>query len=1061
MMWKTLAALLLLPAVATATDATADGVDETVIVRPEYQPGPSDTPRKPSMQLELDAFSLNSADFIFPSGLRVIMQEDHTEPLVGITMWVDNGSSSDPIGKEGIAHYVEHLWFKSKHGESIPMVWDLLDEMGCYLNASTSNDWTNYMTVCSSDFLPVMLKLESKRITDALAGVTEEEMLAEREVVRNELRLRMEVGGGEFLRYLMGDVYPEGHPYHRMTIGTHESLSNIELSDIQEFVAQNYQPQDITLVIVGDFDLEEASSLLLQNFELKALHPDLTNDDIFYYPRPGIEKPVRDNPDHWYVGLWDPAHRGEKPLSLQGEPVARAQDKALPPPPPTKQVNHHEAAVQRPTVVVAWAVPGGYRGEDTTWYLLANMLSSEIYQVLGRSDRNPGGDPRIYKDENGNPAVFCTYWANTVNSTVFCMAELANDKVDGEKIGWDIVDQVATIYNQTDPMMIPFMERSFTMARMGYMRDILLSMDVVASLSGRAFLMAEWAHYTGSGTFYADTFRAASQGSVHDAQQRAYEHLSRKKAVISVIKPLPADQIKVDSSEQAWHGASRSDDLVKATAINFEDVTPEFVVSETQVPDLTKLKETTLPNGLRIIALPHGETPIVRSRLIFGGGSESDADGSYTFARTFSDTEYWKNPELDPLQFAADLDFGGSGNFTTISLTGSSKNLGSGLWILRNTADSYVPNTSGKSSWIKRQKSRIHSRWTSKEPGYAISRLTEDHWNPGHPATMELTLTDLDGMSKWGTTQVRTVLDRIYQPANATLLIVGKIDPDEAIAEATQYFGGWRARPGTAVGPYGGLPPANPSAKARVVVFDNPEKSQTEVDFTCQLAPVTPENRASYLVAGDMLSKAAFKILREQLGTTYGAYAGVQMWEGGAARLVMSTSAQNSAAGTSVEVFQELISRMEAGDVDQETLVLQKLQRARKYGLGQQSVEQMTGRLTLGTREGLDSLAKYGERIAAVDADAVSKAVAGCSDVALITLSGPVETVTTQLDALGVTYEVYDWKAEGLRKFEEADPKAFAKWQKAKAKADAKKEKSGESDDATSTESEDESASAE
>ena len=173
-----LATLLLLPAVAAAqttpTDTTpgapttGETVQETVIVK-ALPPGPSDTPKKPGMQMHLDeSFGFQSADFIFPSGLRVIMQEDHSQPLVGITMWVDRGSSSDPIGKEGIAHYVEHLWSKSKHGEGIPMVWDLLDELGCYLNASTSNDWTNYMTVCSAEFTGVMLKLESLRFSDTL-----------------------------------------------------------------------------------------------------------------------------------------------------------------------------------------------------------------------------------------------------------------------------------------------------------------------------------------------------------------------------------------------------------------------------------------------------------------------------------------------------------------------------------------------------------------------------------------------------------------------------------------------------------------------------------------------------------------------------------------------------------------------------------------------------------------------------------------------------------------------------------------------------------------------------
>ena len=1048
MKWMKLLVLLLVPALAFADEPTGPKVDETVTVSaPEaaLPPGPSDSPKKPNMQLSIAPFNLNSQDFVFPSGLRIIMQEDHSAPLVGITTWVDSGSGKDQVGKEGIAHFIEHLWFKSKHGEGIPKTWDLLDEMGCYLNAQTSYDYTAFMTVCSSEFLPVMLKLESVRMNHTVDGVTKDEMLTEREVVRNELRMRFEVGGGEMFRYLMRDVYPDGHPYHRETIGSHGSLDEITLGDIRDYVKHNYGPQYTTIVVVGDFDLQDASSLIFENFDPENLDEDLTDKDYFEYPKPGVENPRKDHPEDWLMGAWKPGAEGKEYLPVKGDPIDRVSQKAKPPPAPTEQVNIHTAPLERRTVAVSWALPGAYHGDDALYGLLSQMLSGQEMRYFNGS-MSP--DPRLYVDYRGRPSISCFYQPDTINSTMSCIAELSGDKVDGDKLGWDIVDQVAGIYTQNDPTQLQVENRYFNNARMAYMRQVLLSSDVVASLSGRAFDEAQWAHYTGSPTYYADTFHALAQGKVQDVQKAASEYLTRNQAVITVMNPIPKKDLVLDSSEQAWNGATRKDDFVKKTAVNLAEVDPNYVKFETHVPDLSRIKQVVLANGMRVVVMPHGEAPIAKARLIFGGGTDGDTDGKFTFMRTFStdDLDEGSNPELDPLQFAGEFDESSTGTEQLLTMKASSDNLDSALWLLRQGLDTERPDTAGKSSWVKRGRDGIIGTWAHAEhPDWFVHYVVGQHWNPGHPITQVLMPDDYDRMSSYGAGDVKTMIDRVYQPANATLLIVGNVDPDKAIATAKTYFAGWRAAPGTEVGTYGDVPPPNPSKPKQILLFDNPGKTQTDVTFRCQVGPIDSKNEVALQVAAKVLDQDAFKILREQLGTTYGAGAYYRDWPGGSAELMMDSQVQNSAAATAVSTFFDIAKLGETGDVKEDQLKIEKLHLARQYGLGEQSVDQMTSRLTSALEKGLDGLQDYPDRLAAVDQAAIAKVLEGCSARAIVTVVGPQQVVEPLLKKQGIDYEVYDWRKKADEMLQKYDPKAYKK----KMKAEAKKKANSDDDEKT------------
>ena len=158
---------------------------------------------KPPFKIEVPPYSLDSQVFYLRSGLTVMFQADHSHPIVSIMSIVDHGSGDDPKGAEGCAHFAEHTWFRSEQTvrvgydevgnpieRKLPSIMDTLQDYGTLMNATTRNDWTDYRTVFSAEYLDLFLQLESRRLKTPYVGVTEEHIETEREVIRNEWRRR-------------------------------------------------------------------------------------------------------------------------------------------------------------------------------------------------------------------------------------------------------------------------------------------------------------------------------------------------------------------------------------------------------------------------------------------------------------------------------------------------------------------------------------------------------------------------------------------------------------------------------------------------------------------------------------------------------------------------------------------------------------------------------------------------------------------------------------------------------------------------------------------------------
>jgi zinc protease len=201
--------------------------------------------------------------FTLPNGLRVILHEDHSVPVVTVNTWYHVGSAREKPSRTGFAHLFEHLMFMGS-GHVKPGEFDQwLEAAGGENNASTSNDRTNYYINVPSNALELALFLESDRMGYLLDTMTPKTVDAQRDVVKNERRQTFENQPYGMAQPTLGEMlYPEGHPYHWPVIGYMGDLTAASHEDVVEFFKKYYAPTNATLVVAGDIDPVKTRALV-------------------------------------------------------------------------------------------------------------------------------------------------------------------------------------------------------------------------------------------------------------------------------------------------------------------------------------------------------------------------------------------------------------------------------------------------------------------------------------------------------------------------------------------------------------------------------------------------------------------------------------------------------------------------------------------------------------------------------------------------------------------------------------------------------------------------------
>jgi len=193
--------------------------------------------------------------FTLPNGLRVVLHEDHTVPLVTVNVWYHVGSAREKPGRTGFAHLFEHLMFEGSGHVKEGDFDTLLESAGATNNGSTETDRTDYYIDAPANALDLALFLESDRMGYLLDAMTPERVNGQRDVVKNERRQNVENAPyGTAQIEIDKMLYPEGHPYRWPTIGYMEDLTAASYEDVVEFFKKYYQPGNASLVVAGDID---------------------------------------------------------------------------------------------------------------------------------------------------------------------------------------------------------------------------------------------------------------------------------------------------------------------------------------------------------------------------------------------------------------------------------------------------------------------------------------------------------------------------------------------------------------------------------------------------------------------------------------------------------------------------------------------------------------------------------------------------------------------------------------------------------------------------------------
>lgn len=189
--------------------------------------------------------------FRLDNGQIVVIQEVHSNPIVIIDTWIKTGSIDEDDSNNGVAHFLEHLFFKGTKTHPTGEFDQILETKGAITNAATSKDFTHYyVTIPSKDF-NLAMELHGDMLSNPM--IPRNEMEKERKVVLEEINKDLK-SPSRILQENMNSMLYDTHPYKRRVIGRSEVIETISREGVLDFYNKHYSPSNMITIIIGDVD---------------------------------------------------------------------------------------------------------------------------------------------------------------------------------------------------------------------------------------------------------------------------------------------------------------------------------------------------------------------------------------------------------------------------------------------------------------------------------------------------------------------------------------------------------------------------------------------------------------------------------------------------------------------------------------------------------------------------------------------------------------------------------------------------------------------------------------
>lgn len=830
-------------------------------------------------------------EFTLPNGLRVILHEDHSTPIVGVNIWYHVGSHNEVVGRTGFAHLFEHMMFQgSQHYDSD--FFKPLQEAGGNLNGSTNSDRTNYWEVVPSNYLELALWLESDRMGYLPEAMTMDKLNNQRDVVKNEKRQNYDNQPYGLVGAKVADLmYPKDHPYNWLTIGSLDDLTAASMDDVKDFFRRFYVPNNASLVIAGDIDPKQARKLVEKYFGPLKKGPEKVAVNP---PQPKLEKEIR----------------------------AEMED-----------------SVQLPRIYFYWHSMPQYTAEeaalDTAATILAGGKTSRLYKSLVY-EKQIAQNVIAFNSTRELAGQFQVQATPSMGHTVDELEKAIDAEIAKFKAEGPTAEEMTRAFNGREAQTI-------------------YGMQTVGGGGGKNDQLNNYATYLGKPDYFQADLDRYRKLTVAEVQKAAVTYLTDKRLVFTVKpKPRGAggpggpgrNAADIPTSNPKPKAEAAAD--AKAKTGGLYDMPkpgpePKFA--------LPKLERRKLSNGLEVLVVQHHELPVVNMNLVIKtGGTADPADraGLASFAAGLVDEGTATRSSQDIANqlgaIGANLFTGSDWDSSNVSMLTLTRQLDPALDIFADV----VMNPAFPDSELKlQQRQRIGQLLQQRDNANAIAATVFSRvLYPGEHPYGHTLLGNETSVKAMSGDDVKKFYQTYYRPNNSALIVVGDVTPDAIVAKLEKALGGWKAAEVPSVNVARG-----PEREAGTIyLVDKPGAAQSVITIG-QVAvdrgspDYFPLQVMNTMLGGQFVSRVNLN-LREDKGYTYGARTQFD-YRRGAGPFLASAGVQTAVTKESVmEFMKELRGIRGEIPVTEKELAYNKQSLTGGYPRGFETPAQIAGRLS-------------------------------------------------------------------------------------------------------------------
>ena len=857
------------------------------------------------------------------NGLTVLALQDDSTATVTTSMWYDIGSKLDPEGRSGFAHLFEHILSRKTENMTYNMITPLTADVGGTRNASNSPDRTNYFETVPAEYLETMLWTHRERM--AFPVVDQDVFENERGVVKEELRQRVLAPPyGRFSRFVLPENAYDVLPQRRPGIGSIEELDSATLDDARAFFQAYYGPDTATLIVAGNFDMDELRALVDRYFA-----------DI----------PPRANPVPLEITLTEPERT---------EP---------------RFVTATAPNVPLPLVGATWKAPGAAHPDtpvlEVIDAIMAGGENSRLHNALIRSGK----------------AVQAVQFSNA-SEEAGSIAQFAviNPTADADEVIGLLAAERERLRSE------PVTEAELTEAKTELFAQALRRRETAR---GRAFELGEALVLTGNPRAADDRIEAIAAVTAEDVMRVAEQYLDPNKRV----------ELRYVSGEDDPSSYANPYPMPEYRTLPPATGEPRQVKPEGEreappapgaVPEVrsAEIVDTSLANGIRVVATQTGEVPIATMTIIFPGGSASDARataGAAQFAAGLADkgTATMSAPEIAARLESLGASFGAfaGADGTRISLTAPVATMAQAGEVMAQI----VRGAAYPDEEFQRERKRALDGLavSLKDPGALAGYVTRvaAYGDAPYGNLSDGTPESLAALTRDDLLEHRRTY---WHPGAAQIVVSGGIAPDMAVEMAGELFGDWTSE---SAAPAAIDDPAGEKVAPRTIVVDMPDAGQAAVYVTTRAVSRKDDDYFALELANSVLGGGSgarlFEEIRTKRALSYGSYSGFGD-RADEATLTASAQTKNETADEVMQIILNELGRLGSEPFEEDLLGKRRTYLAGGYARSLETSSGFNAIVAGLLQQGLEpgEAAQYAARLNAVDAAAAGAAAKTYADPA-------------------------------------------------------------------------------